>query len=232
MKPAPNHAAARRDALGLTAREFAQLARLRTPQRIQAFVNAIPTNHETDGETALSVREVLRQRRAHCIEGAFVAACALWIRGAPPLVMHLACEPHDDPHVVTLFRNGGNWGAISKSNGVALRHRDAIYRSLRELALSYFHEFCDRRGQRTLRAYSAAFDLRRIDPLRWVTRSGACSDVDEQMAALRHYPLVPALPAGTLWRRDAFERRAAELVEYPPPEPARAARDDQPRRKR
>ncbi len=102
--PASTCAAARRDTLGLTPREFARLARLTTPQRIQAFVNAIPINHEEDGETTLSVREVLRQRRAHCIEGAFVAACALWIGGAPPLVMHMDCDPCDYPHVVTLFR--------------------------------------------------------------------------------------------------------------------------------
>ena len=217
-------AAARRDALGLTAREFGQLRRLTTPQRIQAFVNAIPTNHEVDGETVLSVREVLRQRRAHCIEGAFVAACALWIHGLPPLLMHLDCAPHDDPHALALFRTRGGWGAISKSNGVALRFRDPIYRTLRELALSYFHEFCDRRGRRTMRSYSRTFDLRRVDPSLWVTRAEACTDVDERLGALRHYPLVSTRWISTLWRRDAFERRAATVVEYPPPR--------QPRRKR
>jgi hypothetical protein len=216
--------AARRDALGLTAREFGQLTRLTTPQRIQAFVNAIPTNHEVGGETVLSVREVLRQRRAHCIEGAFVAACALWIHGLPPLLMHLDCEPHDDPHALALFRTRAGWGAISKSNGVALRFRDPIYRTLRELALSYFHEFCDRRGRRTMRSYSRTFDLRRVDPRLWVTCAEACTDVDERLGALRHYPLVSARRTSTLWHRDAFERRAATVVEYPPPR--------QPRRKR
>ena len=77
---------ARREDLGLARGEFAILARLSTPERMQAFLNAVPSNHEPDGETILSVREVLRQRRAHCIEGAFVAACALWIHGEPPLV--------------------------------------------------------------------------------------------------------------------------------------------------
>jgi len=217
-------AAARREALGLTVREYRQLAPLATPQRIQAFVNAIPINHEVGGPTVLSVREVLRQRRAHCIEGAFVAACALWIHGLPPLLMHLDCEPHDDPHALALFRTRSGWGAISKSNGVALRFRDPIYRTLRELALSYFHEFCDRRGRRTMRSYSVVFDLRRLDPCVWVTRADACADVDERLGALRHYPLVSARRTSTLWRRDAFERRAATVVEYPPLR--------QPRRKR
>jgi hypothetical protein len=217
--PASTCAAARREVLGLTPREFARLARLTTPQRIQAFVNAIPINHEADGDTVLSVREVLRQRRAHCIEGAFVAACALWIHGTPPLVMHMDCDPCDYPHVVALFRSRRAWGAISKSNGAVLRHRDPVYHSLRELALSYFHEYCDRRGRRTLRSYTAAFDLRRIDPKRWVTCADACSDVDARLAGLRHYPLVSARQAARLSRRDPFERRAAALVEYPPPRP-------------
>jgi hypothetical protein len=89
MAAATHRRFARREDLGLTRREFAILRRLDTPQRIQAFLNAIPINHEIGGETILSVREVLRQRRAHCIEGAFVAACALWIHGEPPLVMDM-----------------------------------------------------------------------------------------------------------------------------------------------
>jgi len=222
--PASACAAARRDTLGLTQQEFARLARLDTPERIQRFVNAIPINHETDGDTVLSVREVLRQRRAHCIEGAFGAACALWIRGKPPLVMHMDCDPCDYPHVVALFRSRSAWGAISKSNGAVLRYRDPVYRSLRELALSYFHEYCDRRGRRTLRSYTAAFDLRRVEARRWVTRADACSDIDDRLAALRHYSLISPRQAARLSRRDAFEQRAAALVEFPAPRHPRRKR--------
>src|SRR3982074_801622 len=111
-------------------RRFAVLRRLSTPQKIQSFVNAICINHEMDGETILSVREVLAQRRAHCIEAAFVGACALWGHGEPPMVMHLDCAATDYPHVVALFRRSGAWGAVSKSNGATLRYRDPIYRSL------------------------------------------------------------------------------------------------------
>ncbi|HET7403670.1 MAG TPA: hypothetical protein VFJ62_17865, partial [Usitatibacter sp.] len=125
---------ASREDLGLTLREYATLKRLDTPEKIQAFLNAIPCNHEIGGETILSVREVLRQRRAHCIEGAMVAACALWVHGEPPLVMHLDCDTSDYPHVIALFRRHGAWGAISKTNGAPLRYRDPIYRTLRELA--------------------------------------------------------------------------------------------------
>src|SRR5215831_17318145 len=154
MASLTNRRFARREDLGLTPREFAILRRLSTPQQVQLFVNAIPANHEIGGETSLAVRDVLRQRRAHCIEGALLAACALWIQGAPPLVMHLDCDPCDYPHVIALFRRHRCWGALSKTNGACLRYRDPIYRSLRELAMSYFHEYFDKRGRKTLRSYS------------------------------------------------------------------------------
>ncbi len=211
---------ARREDIGLTPREFAVLRRLSTPQKIQSFVNAICINHETDGETILSVREVLDQRRAHCIEAAFVGACALWIQGEPPLVMHLDCAPADYPHVIALFRRSGAWGAISKSNGTPLRYRDPVYRSLRELAMSYFHEYSDRHGRKTLRSYSAPFDLRRIDPELWVTSKRACMQANDRLASARHYPLVTSRQERLLARRDPFEREAAKMVQYPASAPA------------
>ena len=208
--------------LHLTRSELATLRRLSSPQKIQWFLNAIPANHEENGETVLSVREVLRQRRAHCIEGAFVAACALWLAGEPPLVMHMDCTDGDYPHVLALFRRAGAWGAISKANGSALRFRDPVYRTLRELAMSYFHEYADRLGRKTLRSHSAAFDLRRVDPVLWVTQGRPCRDVDARLAALRHYPLLARRQERLLTRRDAFERQAAATVEHP--RPARAPR--------
>jgi hypothetical protein len=206
---------ARREDLGLTAREFALLRQLDSPRKIQRFVNAIPINHETGGETLLSVREVLRQRRAHCIEAAFVAATAMWIHGDPPLVMHLDCDSSDDPHVLSLFRQAGGWGAVSKSNGAHLRYRDPIYRSLRELAMSYFHEYFNKRGRKTLRSYSVSFDMRRLDAELWVTCENACVQANARLAGLRHYALVGGRQGRLLSHLDTFERRAAKLVEYP-----------------
>ncbi len=217
MPPLASKRCARADDLGLTAREYATLERLASPEKIQAFLNAIPINHEIGGETVLSVREVLRQRRAHCIEGAMVAACALWVHGEPPLVMHLDCHESDYPHVIALFRRAGGWGAISKTNGAPLRYRDPIYRSLRELALSYFHEYSNRRGHKTLRSYSTSFDLRRVDPQRWVTAPKSCWDVHDRLVELRHYRLISRRQELLLSKRDPFERRAARLVEYPAP---------------
>jgi hypothetical protein len=209
---------ARREDLGLTAGEFTILRRLATPEQIQTFVNAIPANHEIGGETSLAVRDVLRQRRAHCIEGALAAACALWIHGEPPLIAHLDCDPCDYPHVITLYRRHGRWGAISKHNGPQLRFRDPVYRSLRELVMSYFHEYFDRRGRKTLRSYSRPLDLRRVATSLWVTSERGCWELHDRLDALPHYPLFPARHVRLLARRDAFERRVGRIAEHPRPD--------------
>jgi hypothetical protein len=207
---------ARRETLGLTAAEFRILTRLDSPGRIQAFLDAIPANFEPDGDTVLSVREVLRRRRAHCIEGAMLAACALWVHGEPPLIVDFEAV-HDYDHVVAVFRRGGCWGAISKTNHVPLRYRDAVYRSLRELAMSYFHEYANRRGQKTLRTYSRPLDLRSIDPALWVTRRDDCFEIAERLDELAHFPLVSQRQARALRTRDRVERRAQRIREHPPP---------------
>ena len=218
--------------LGMSAREFSLLKRLGTPQEIQIFVNAIPINHELDGETILSVREVLRQRRAHCIEGAFLAACALWIHGDPPLLVHLDCDLSDYPHVIAVFRRKGCWGAISKTNGTPLRYRDPVYRTLRELTMSYFHEYFNKRYQKTLRSYSATFDLRRVDPALWVTSEDPCNEIHDRLVKARHYTLISAAQQRLLAQRDSFERKASKLVQYPkPPKPVRATTNQAPARR-
>lgn len=214
---APKRRFARREDLGLSRAEFAVLKRLSSPEKIQAYLNATPINHEMGGETVLSVREVIRQRRAHCIEGAMFAACALWVQGEPALVMHLDCHESDFPHVVALFRRGGAWGAISKTNGAPLRYRDPIYRTLRELALSYFHEYSNRHGHKTLRSYSTSFDMRRIDPGEWVTNVKSCWATHDRVTNLRHYLLISRRQERLLAKRDSFERKAAKMVEYPKP---------------
>jgi hypothetical protein len=208
---------ARREDLALTPREYLTLKRLGSPEKIQAFLNAIPCNHEIGGETVLSVREVLRQRRAHCIEGAMVAAAALWVNGDPPLLMHLDCHVSDYPHVIAVFRRHGAWGAISKTNGAPLRYRDPIYRSLRELVLSYFHEYSNKRGHKTLRSYSAPYDMRRVDPSRWVTAHKSCWETHDLLTGLRHYPLITPRQERLLARLDRFAQRAGKIVEYPRP---------------
>jgi hypothetical protein len=208
--------------LGLTRSQARALARLGTPERIQDFVTALPTNFEPDGDTCWSVAEVLKRGRAHCIEGALVAACALWLGGDPPLLMDLRADGDDD-HVVALFRRGRSWGAISKSNHVWLRWRDPVYRSLRELAMSYFHEYVFV-ASKTLRTYSRPFDLRRLDPRLWVANANGCWEVDGALDRVRHYALVTPAQAKRLRRRDAMEVRAGRMIEHAAPDDKTARR--------
>ena len=203
---------ARQGELGLTRSEFAVLRRLSTPEKIQDFLNAIPANFEIGGQTCLSVREVLSRRRAHCIEGAMLAACALWVHGEPPLLLDLEAE-RDYDHVVTLFRRGGFWGAISKTSPPVLRWRDPVYRNLRELAISYLHEYANKRGQKTLRSYAGPFDLRKIDPKVWVTNGKNCWQVGDALNELRHVPLITRRQSRKLRLRDPVERKAGALSE-------------------
>jgi hypothetical protein len=206
---------ARAQHLGLTPTEFRTLERLRTPEKIQAFLDTMPVNFEHRGDTCLSVREVLRRQHAHCIEGAMLAACALWIHGEPPLLLDLKAE-RDYDHVVALFRRNGCWGAISKTNPPVLRWRDPVYRSLRELAMSYLHEYANRRFQKTLRSYAGPFDLRRVAPSLWVTNGKQCWDIPNHLEDLRHVPLMTRAQARRLRLRDAVERKTAAILQYRP----------------
>ena len=209
---------ARREDLGLTPAEFAVLRRLNTPHKIQAFLYGLGQNFELAGDTCRPVRQVLQQRKAHCIEGAMLAACALWVHGDPPLLMDMRAV-RDFDHVVALFRRHGRWGAISKTNGIGLRWRDPVYGSLRELAMSYFHEYTNRRDHKTLREYSVPFDLRRVAPKIWVVGGEKRGSkhawiVAEQLDELRHFKLVDGRHLKAVIRRDPFERRAGALLQY------------------
>ena len=209
---------ARREDLGLTKAEFAVLRRLDSPEKVQTFLFGLKQNFEPHGDTCRPVRVILRKRNAHCIEGAMLAACALWVNGRPPLLLDMRAE-RDFDHVVALFRRNGCWGAISKTNGIALRWRDPVYRTLRELAMSYFHEYTNKREHKTLREYSVPFDLRRIEPKVWVAGDSDAWVVAERLEALRHFRLLSGAQKKTLIRRDPFERRVSGLLQYRRPRP-------------
>ena len=199
--------------LGLTPREFAVLRRLNTPRKIQAYLHGLRQNFELDGDTCRPVRQVLKTGRAHCIEGAMLAAAALWANGEPPLIIDMRAE-RDYDHVVAVYRRNGRWGALSKTNGIGLRSRDAVYRSLRVLAMSYFHEYTNRADQKTLREYSVPFDLRRLDTSRWVSGTENCWVVAEELDDLRHFRLMERRHLRNVTRRDPFERSAGKLLQY------------------
>src|ERR1044071_9842323 len=148
-----------------TPAELRQLRALKTPAGIQRFLDEIP--YHLAG-TAWSPRKVLHEKTAHCLEGAIFAAAALRVLGFPPLLLDLEAD-QDTDHVLALFKIHGHWGAIAKSNFSGCRYREPVYRTLRELALSYFHTYFNLRGERTLRRYSRPVDLARFDRRGWMT---------------------------------------------------------------
>jgi hypothetical protein len=149
--------------------ELRVFQKLSTPRKIQDYLDELPANFCIDGHTCYSPRMVLREKKAHCIEGAMFAAAALRFAGYPPLIFELKSVQRDDDHVMALFQEKGAWGAISKTNHGVLRYREPIYRSLRELAMSFFHEYFLDDGAKTMRSYSVPVNLSRFDRINWMT---------------------------------------------------------------
>lgn len=183
---------------GLSAADTRTLRALKTPVRIQQFIDDLTYQY---ANTAGSPQRVLRERKGHCMEGALVAAAALRMQGHPPLLMDLEAV-HDDDHVIALYRERGLWGGIAKSNFAGLRFRSPVYRTLRELALSYFEHYYNLRGERTLRAYSVPVNLTRLDNQNWMTAEDDVWCVPELLIDARHYPLFPDKVARSLPRLD------------------------------
>jgi hypothetical protein len=188
----------RGDDFTLQPHDLRTLRGLKTPARIQKFIDELTYQY---ADTAWSPARVLRERKGHCLEGALVAAAALRVNGHPALVMDLEAV-HDDDHVVALYRERGLWGSIAKSNFAGLRFRAPIYRTLRELALSYFEHYYNLRGERTLRAYSRSVNLAQLDGRGWMTSEEDVWCVPELLIKVRHYPLFPHRVARTLPRLD------------------------------
>ena len=199
--------------IGLTAKELSILKRLNSPEKIQDFVSAIPQNFEPDGDSCMSVREVLKHRRAHCIEGALVAALALWVHGEAPLIMDLSASDIDEDHIITLFQKNGYWGAISKGNHAYVRYRDPIYRTIREIAMSYFHEYYDMKGNKSLRSYSRPLDLSRYAPEVWVNGADAWK-IAEDICKIAHYRFITHAQEKLLRPVDSIQMRITKFTDF------------------
>lgn len=167
------------------------LRTLKTPERVQQFLDDLPYNLEPDGDSCYSPRLTLRHGTAHCLEGALLAAAALEEHGYPALLMDLEAV-RDDDHVIALYRSGGYWGAIGKSNYSGLRFRSPVYASLRELALSYFDHYFNLSGEKTLRGYGGPVRLARFDRRGWKTDEEPVWYIPEHLCEIRHYGLWPA----------------------------------------
>jgi hypothetical protein len=221
--------------------EIKLFRKLDSPEKIQDFLNDLKFNFEKNGETCQSPRFVLRYKSAHCMEGAMLAAAILEFYGHKPLVLDLrSVKPHDDDHVVALFKQFGCWGAISKTNHAVLRYREPVYKTIRELALSYFHEYFLKSGKKTMRDYSLPFDLRCFDkhppltppvkggesaaslPLvgraregvNWRTSEKNLFEIPQRLDEVRHYKILSLAQIKNLRLADKVEIKAGKLVEW------------------
>jgi hypothetical protein len=184
-----------------TPTELAVFRRLTSPARIQRFLDELAYNKEPAGATCRSPRMVLRDRTAHCMEGALFGAAALRMLGHQPLLLDFEAV-RDDDHVLAIFRVRGHWGALAKSNYSGLRYREPVYRTLRELAMSYFEHYYNLRKEKTLRRYSRPVNLKRFDPMGWMTAEENVWTIPEYLCTIRHTPVLPERLIPTLGRVD------------------------------
>ncbi len=199
---------------GLNEEEVKIFKKLNTPKKIQEFLNKIPINFEENGDTCLSPRTVLNLNKAHCVEGAILAALILRINGYKPLLLDLTTTKEDYDHVVALFKENKHWGAISKTNHAVLRYREPIYKTIRELVMSYFHEYFIDNGKKTLRSYSKPVDLSRFDKLNWMTTEAELWEIPEYLGWVKHYKILNRKQINKLRKADNIEIEAGKIIEW------------------
>ena len=186
MKKRPSQSQETAPLAAFTHAELRKLRRLKTPRGIQKALDKMPYHL---ANTAWSPRRVLAENSAHCYEGALFAAAALRAIGYPPLLFDLEAE-HDTDHVIAMYQLDGHWGAVAKSNYTGCRGREPVYRTLRELAMSYFHGYFNMRRERTLRRFSVPFNLKHFDAQNWMTTEKPVWFVAEHLFGIRHFTLL------------------------------------------
>jgi len=184
-----------------TAAERAIFRRLRTPEKVQRYLDDLAYNKEPHGPTCRSPRRVMRDRTGHCMEGALFGAAALRMLGYPPLLLDLEAV-RDDDHVLAIYRMRGHWGAVAKSNYTGLRYREPVYRTLRELAMSYFEDYFNLKKEKTLRRYSRPVNLKRFDSIEWMTAEEDVWPIPYYLCDIAHTPLIDAPMEARLGRVD------------------------------
>lgn len=192
----------------LTDNGRSQLAALTTPRRIQNFLDKLPYSEDHYYRCPL---RVLRDAKAHCFDGALLAAALLRRLGYPPLILELLPNERDDDHLLALFKENGYWGALAQSNFVGLRYREPIHRSLRELVITYFEPYFNVAGERTLRGYTLPLNLAKLDYLEWMTGDDHLETVEGCLDRKRQIPLMTGQMLAGLSPVDERSRQAGLL---------------------
>jgi hypothetical protein len=198
---------------GLNKKELQIFKKLNTPLKIQEFLGSFPINWEKNGETYMSPTCSLKAHKIHCFEGALLAATALWVNKEPPLILDLKAK-NDDDHVVALYKRNGYWGAISKSNHTTLRWRDPVYKTVRELAVSYFHEYLDSKFyKKRLISFSQPFNLKKMG-YKWITSKEGLHYLVDALDDSPHEKIYPLKNFKYIRPADKMERAAAQIIEW------------------
>jgi hypothetical protein len=166
--------------------EAAFFKTISNPDKIQNFLDSVDYNPAYE---CRSPRWVIRKKSAHCFEGALFAAAALKFIGYPPLIVDMKAH-NDDDHVIAVFRENNHWGAVAKSNFTTLRFREPVYRSLRELVMSYFDFYFNISGDKSLRSYSRPLDLNMFNERKWMTTDEDLEYIGDKLESIRHYPVI------------------------------------------
>ncbi|HTY36985.1 MAG TPA: transglutaminase domain-containing protein [Bacteroidota bacterium] len=175
----------------LTSGERRLVASLTTPPKIQEFLDSIDYSEEERYRSPLTV---LRDRKGHCFDGALFAAAMLRRIGYPPIITDIIPNDNDDDHLLALFKMRGHWGAVAKSNYSGLRFREPVYRTLRELVMSYFENFFNSVGEKTMRGYTRPLDLTSFDASGWMTDDNALDAIGQRLDEIRTFkPISPAM---------------------------------------
>jgi hypothetical protein len=204
-----------------TPKEKALIKKLNTPAKVQDFLNGLRFNFEKkNGRTAETLTSpifTLRNKNAHCLEGALLGAYILKEHGFTPYLMLLKATKADYDHVVAPFKIGKFWGALSKTNHAVLRYREPVYKNIRELTMSYFHEYFlsygSHSGQKTLRQYSALLNLNTFEK-GWEILEGDLWGIDQELDKIKHYNILQNDKIRKLRKADEIEIKAGKLVEW------------------
>jgi len=200
--------------LNFTKKEIALIKKLNTPAKVQDFLNGLKFNFEEDGiGTIKSPIRVLREKNAHCMEGALLGAYILSLHGHKPLILHLQTTKGDLDHIIALFKENGLWGALSKTNHGVLRYREPIYRNIHELVISYFHEYFLNDGKKTLRKYSEILNLN-VFQKGWEVEEENLFGIDDELDKIKHYDIAPKKVFKKLRKADKIEIEMGRIVEY------------------
>lgn len=187
---------------------------LNTPQKVQDFLDKLKINFEENGDTCMSPRMVLKTGKAHCMEGALLGASILRMHGYNPLIADLVTTKEDFDHVITVFKQNNHWGAISKTNHAVLRYREPIYKTIRELVMSYFHEYFMDNGKKTLRSYSSPVNLSRFDKKGWMTDEEDIWYIPEYLCKIPHKKILTRKQLFNLRKAHPIEIKAGKIVEW------------------